>query len=768
MIENMENHYVVARPIYSENYFSASHEKVTRQHKTALDHLKECFGCSTTKVKRIAFNFLPVASWLPIYNFKKWLMSDVISGISTGMVAVLQGLAFALLVNVSPAYGLYSAFYPVILYFFFGTSKHISVGPFPVLSLMIGSAVMRLVPDPVNSNNVTMAIDGMENNTTDGTEDLSIAEQRVMVAASVTVLAGIFQLAFGLMQVGFIVIYLSDPLISGFTTAAAVQVFVSQLKFILGLKVSNFSGPLALFYTLKDIFQKITGTNIADLVTSIVIMAVVFIVKEVNDRYRAKIPVPIPIELIMTIIATGVSYGFNFNKKFNVEIIGVLERGYQAPITPNVSVFQDCVADAFAIAIVAFAVGFSVAKVYSIKHDYPINGNQELVAFGLGNIFCGCFRGFAVSTALSRSAVQESTGGKSQIAGVLSALIVMIVTLAIGFLLETLPKSVLGAICLINLKGMLMQFKEIPILWRKDTFDCLVWVVTFIAAVILGLDLGLAAGVGFELLTVVFRTQFPKCTLIASVGESNIYRNRKDYLNVFEPEGVKIFRCPSPLFFANSAFFKDKLISAVGFNPLRVLRKRNKGLRKIRKLLNKGVLHVSPKGLLCTSYDYVDSDDELDNSRVEELNSPINTDDLPFTIDWNSELPNNIDVPKVDIHTLILDFGAVSFIDVSGMKSLQTTLKEYIKIDVDIYIANMDSNVLDKLNQCGFFNDDIQSSILFLTVHDAVLYALSKRGLTYFQDQKAIQEKEFYIYGNGYMNGSIHNREHAVRHETKF
>ncbi|MEE6522506.1 hypothetical protein FKM82_021071, partial [Ascaphus truei] len=114
------DHYVVARPIYSENTFSENHEKVFRCHKTFLDHLKETFGCSRQKAKRIAFTFLPIASWLPVYNFKEWILNDIISGISTGLVAVLQGLAFALLVNISPAYGLYSAFFPVILYFFLG------------------------------------------------------------------------------------------------------------------------------------------------------------------------------------------------------------------------------------------------------------------------------------------------------------------------------------------------------------------------------------------------------------------------------------------------------------------------------------------------------------------------------------------------------------------------------------------------------------------------------------------------------------------------
>ncbi|NXG74062.1 S26A3 protein, partial [Baryphthengus martii] len=508
------------------------------------------YSCSPQRLKKIAVGLFPVVSWLPAYRFREWILSDIVSGINTGLVAVLQGLAFALLVNVPPGYGLYAAFFPVLTYFIFGTSRHISAGPFPVLSLMVGGAVVRLVPDPTGGNGTSTNIS-------------AINEERVMVAASVTFLSGVFQLLLGIFQFGFIVIYLSQSLISGFTTAAAIHVLVSQLKFMLQLPVPGFNKPFGIIDTLESIFSQITETNIADLVTSLVILIIVFVVKEINDRYKAKLPAPIPIELLMTVLAALISYFINFEEKFNVAVVGKLEEGFQAPVAPNVDVFQKCIGDSISIAIVGFAVAFSVAKVYSIKHDYPIDGNQELIAFGLGNIVGGSFKGFASSTSLSRSGVQESTGGKTQIAGIISAVIVLIVILAIGFLLAPLQKSVLASLALGNLKGMLMQFQEIGILWRKDKYDCVIWVVTFLAAVFLGLDIGLATAVAFQLLTVVIRSQIPSCTVLANVGRSNIYRNRKDYTDIYEPEGVKIFRCSSPIFFANIEFFREKLITAV-------------------------------------------------------------------------------------------------------------------------------------------------------------------------------------------------------------
>uniref|UniRef100_A0A8C1ZWF0 Solute carrier family 26 member 3, tandem duplicate 2 n=1 Tax=Cyprinus carpio TaxID=7962 RepID=A0A8C1ZWF0_CYPCA len=678
MLRPSTQRYSVTRPLYSEDTFEDEHAKVYRKHKRLLDHFIQYFTCTSERAKNTAVSLLPIIGWMKIYSIKDWLLNDIVSGVSTGLVAVLQGLAYSLLASISPWYGLYAAFFPVIMYFFLGTSRHISVGAFPVLSLMVGAVVTRLVPDEGLPANIT-AFEGL-------TKD----EQRILVSASLTFLVGLFQLGMGLLQVGFIVMYLSDTLISGFTTAAAVHILVSQLKFVLGLTVPGFSGPLSIIYTLKSLFTQITSTNIHDLVTSVVVMVMVLGVKEINDRFKSKLPVPIPIEVIMTVIACGVSYAFNFSENHGVDVVGKIPNTFESPIAPSLQVFQMTAVEAFPIAIVGFAVAFAVAKVYSVKHDYLIDGNQELIAFGASNIFGGAFKSLAASTALSRSAVQESTGGKTQIAGLLSALIVLVVILGIGFLLEPLPKSVLGAVVIVNLKGMLMQVVTVPYLWKKDRPDCIVWVGTCLAAIFLGLDLGLAVGLGLELLTVVFRTQKFALALFS------VFVNLRQ---IYEPEGVKIFRIPSPIFFANIDFFRDKLKDAVGFNPLRILRKRNKAVKKIKKMIKKGELTLTS----------VQSEDE-------------NYSDLPIQVNWSADLPANIRVPPVNIHSLILDFSAVSFLDISALKGLKAALKEFIRVSVDVYIVGCDPYIIEKLRNCKFFDDEIKTSIFFLTIHDAMLF----------------------------------------------
>uniref|UniRef100_A0A2I3S6V3 Solute carrier family 26 member 3 n=1 Tax=Pan troglodytes TaxID=9598 RepID=A0A2I3S6V3_PANTR len=732
MIEPFGNQYIVARPVYSTNAFEENHKKTERHHKTFLDHLKVCCSCSPQKAKRIVLSLFPIASWLPAYRLKEWLLSDIVSGISTGIVAVLQGLAFALLVDIPPVYGLYASFFPAIIYLFLGTSKHISVGPFPILSMMVGLAVSGAVSKAVPDRNATTL--GLSNNSNNSS---LLDDKRVTVAASVTVLSGIIQLAFGILRIGFVVIYLSESLISGFTTAAAVHVLVSQLKFIFQLTVPSHNDPLSIFKVLVSVFSQIEKTNIADLVTALIVLLVVSIVKEINQRFKDKLPVPIPIEFIMTVIAAGVSYGCDFKNRFKVAVVGDMNPGFQPPITPDVQAFQNTIGDCFGIAMVAFAVAFSVASVYSLKYDYPLDGNQELIALGLGNIVCGVFRGFAGSTALSRSAVQESTGGKTQIAGLIGAIIVLIVLLAIGFLLAPLQKSVLAALALGNLKGMLMQFAEIGRLWRKDKYDCLIWIMTFIFTIVLGLGLGLAASVAFQLLTIE-----KKCHWLRE-------------------------QCPSPIYFANIGFFRQKLIDAVGFSPLRILRKRNKALRKIRKLQKQGLLQVTPKGFICTVDTIKDSDEELDNNQIEVLDQPINTTDLPFQIDWNDDLPLNIEVPKISLHSLILDFSAVSFLDVSSMRGLKSILQEFIRIKVDVYIVGTDDDFIEKLNRYEFFDGEVKNSIFFLTIHDAVLHILMKKDYSTSKFNPS-QEKDGKIDFTINTNGGLRNRVYEVRFFNRF
>ncbi|XP_067420096.1 pendrin [Emydura macquarii macquarii] len=708
--------YVVARPIYSEPAFQEENERRAQLQPTLRERVQSACSCSRKKAFQITKSFLPVLDWLPKYKIKEWLVSDIISGVSTGLVATLQGLAFALLVAVPLGYGLYSAFFPLLTYFFLGTSKHLSAGPFPVVSLMVGSVVLSMAPDEkfrIMSSNATVNKTLIDTASRDA--------QRVVIASTLTFLVGIIQLVLGALQIGFIVRYLADPLIGGFTTAAAFQVFVSQLKIVLNVSTKNYNGILSIIYTLIEIFQRIGTTNIADLIAALLTIFVCMVVKEINDRFKHKIPVPIPIEVIVTIIATGISYAADLEKKYNAGIVKTIPTGFLPPAPPAVSMFSEMIASAFSIAVVAYAIAVSVAKVYALKHDYAIDGNQEFLAFGFSNVFAGSFSCFVATTALSRTAVQESTGGKTQVMGIISGGVVLIAIVALGKLLQPLQKSVLAAVVIVNLKGMFMQVFDVPRLWRQNKMDSMIWIFTCVASIILGLDLGLLAGLVFGLLTVVLRVQFPSWGALGNVPGTDLYRNIKEYKTVVEPEGVKILRFSSPIFYANIDGLKSSLKSTVGFDAVRVYNKRLKALRSIQKLIKKGKLKATKNGIISDS-GATNEAFELDEDPEDPEDPKIPTKEVEIQVDWNSDLPVKVNVPKVPIHSLIFDFGGVSFLDIVAVRTIRMIVKQFERIDVRVYIASHQDNIMTKLEQCNFFDDNIRKDMFFLTVHDAVLY----------------------------------------------
>ncbi|KPP61878.1 hypothetical protein Z043_119975, partial [Scleropages formosus] len=314
-------------------------------------------------------------------------------------------MAYALLAAVPPVYGLFSSFYPILVYFVFGTSQHISVGTYAVMSVMIGAVTERLAPDSDCVNGTSWAAEA----------NVSCVEARVKVAAAVTCLCGLFQLALGLVRFGFVVTYLSEPLVRGYTTAAAINVIVSQLKYTFGIQPQRFSGPFSLIYTVIDLCYLLPKANIGTLVVSIVTIVLLIIAKEVNVLLVRKLPVPIPMELIAIIIATVISSQFNLEAQYGVEVVGDIPTGLQRPVLPDVSLFGKVIGDAIALAVVGYGIAISLGRIFALKYGYRVDSNQELVAFGLSNAIGGVFQCFAISCSMSRSLVQESTGGKTQV-----------------------------------------------------------------------------------------------------------------------------------------------------------------------------------------------------------------------------------------------------------------------------------------------------------------------------------------------------------------
>ncbi|XP_067400355.1 solute carrier family 26 member 6 isoform X2 [Emydura macquarii macquarii] len=703
--------------------------------------------CSCAAAKSLLFQFLPILSWLPRYPVKDWLLGDIASGFSVGIMHLPQGLAYALLAGLPPVNGLYSSFYPVFLYCLFGTSRHISVGPFAVISVMIGSVTGSLMPnsnfmDSVNGTNETVLNEARRDSA------------RVELVATLTILVGVFQIALGMLQFGFVVTYLSDPLVRGYTTAAAVQVLVSQLKYVFGVEVAEQSGPLSMFIAFIEICSKLPQTNVGTLVTSLIAMAVILAVKLLSAKFSSKLPMPIPIELITIIVSTGISYGAKLKAKFGIAVVGDIPSGMKAPVAPNVSYFGQVVGNAFAIAVVGYAICISLGKIFALKHGYKVNSNQELIALGISNFVGGFFQCFSISCSMSRTLVQETTGGNSQVAGVIASLIILVTILKIGQLFQDLPKAILAAIIIVNLKGMFKQFADIRMFWRSNRIDLLIWLVTFVATLLLNLDMGLGVSVAFALLTVIFRSQLPHYSFLGQVSNTDIYRDMAEYNKAEEIPGVKIFRSSATVYFANAELYAEALKEKSGINVDYLIGKKKKALKRQKKQQEKEKKEEAKKKKKTTpelseasdpgsaDLGFVDIDIE---TRTQEPGSNCNGSG-PAVLDSDGSIielePQPSSTPKAsheptleslglkkpNFHSLILDFTPVNFVDTVCIKILKNIFRDFQEIEVDVFLVGCQGSVIEQLEKGNFFSQTITKHHLFASVHDAITYVTRGQG----------------------------------------
>lgn len=709
--------YRIERPVYDEAFIRTSLLKRKENSSTLRQRLAERFQCSSQRLKAVVLGFLPILTWLPSYPVKQYLFSDVVSGLSTSVVQLPQGLAYAMLAAVPPVYGLYSSFYPVLLYTFFGTSRHISVGTFAVVSLMIGGVVVREAPDsmfyipPVNGSNASIAVNVTERDA-----------RRVEVAVVLTTLVGIIQIVFGLLRFGFVAIYLTEPLVRGFTTAAAVHVVISQLKYLLGVKTQRFSGPLSAIYSVIAVLSDITSTNVTTLLLGLACLIFLYGVKDINERFKKKLPIPIPGEIIIVIVATGVSYGLSLSDGYRVDVVGTIPTGLSPPAVPMFSLLPRLVTDAFAVAIVGFSMGISLAKIFALKHGYSVDGNQELIALGLCNFISSFFQTFAITCSMSRSLVQESTGGKTQIAGLLASLMVLLVVVAIGFVFQPLPQTALAAIIMVNLLGMFKQFRDIPNLWRTSKIELAIWLVAFVASVLLGLDYGLLVAISFAILSVIYRTQSPETSVLGHVPNTGLYCDVDEYEEAAEYEGIKIFHCNSSIYFANCDLYVNALKEKTGVDPARIHAAR-KSPRETEKKSSK---NSSPLKI-CAKYE-----DEAVTHEVLAQNHTAEEQRNGGPGDSHCEETAVFLQRRGAVHSLVLDWTAVSFIDSVGAKAIKQIVKEYAAVDVQVVIAGCNRKLLSELDTLQFFSGNVSTQSLFPTVHDAVLHCRHRRGTAAF------------------------------------
>lgn len=463
----------------------------------------------------------PILSWLPKYS-QKDLFDDLPAGITVGIMLIPQGMAYALIAGLPIEYGLYASLVPQIIYAITGTSRQLSVGPVAMDSLLVAAGLSAIA---------------------------AIGSDRyVELAIGLALMMGCIQLLLGLLRAGFLVNFLSRPIISGFTSAAALIIGLNQISNLFGIEIPRNNQIQNFFYSTSENFSEI---HIATLAIGLVAAALIIFL----SKYRNKIK--IPATLIVVVLGILVVFGLELDQA-GVAIVGVIPDGlpnFHVP-TLNVDDFYDLLPIAITLALIAFMEAYSVAKSIEEKHDYKIDANQELRALGLSNIIGSLFQSYPTTGGFSRSAVNDNSGAVTPMASLIAASLIALTLLFLTPIFYFLPKAVLAAIIIVSVVGLIDI--KLPIsLWKSHKVEALLLFVTFIVTATVGMTEGIASGVSLSIVVLVYRQMRPH---FAELGEiAGVYRNINRFPEAKIRDGLLIVRFDSALHFANHRFMLSSL-----------------------------------------------------------------------------------------------------------------------------------------------------------------------------------------------------------------
>ncbi len=464
----------------------------------------------------------PISKWLPGYS-KEYFRGDLVAGLTVGVMLIPQGMAYAMLAGLPPVHGLYAATAALLIYTIFGTSRQLAIGPVALDSLLVAVAI--------------------------GTFASSGTASYITLTLALTLMVGVIQMLFGMFRLGFVVNLLSKPVISGFMSAAALIIAASQLKHLLGVDIGQSKYIYEVFSALSKQWGEVNYTTAAIGVVSI---AIIFIIKRVNKK--------IPSQLIVVILGTLVVYLLDLGSN-GVSLIRDIPSGLPTLALPEISkeLIKDLGIPALTIALVAILEAISVAKAMQAKHkDHIVHPNQELFALGLSNTVSSIFQGLPVTGGLSRSAVNDQAGAKTNLAGFFAALLLVLTLLVLTPLFYYLPKAVLAAIIISAVVG-LIAFKEAQWLWKVDKRDLIMLLVSFTATLAFGIIEGIGIGVLLSLSMVIYRAAAPHIAVLGQLPGTRYYRNICRFPEVLQDPEILIIRFDAQLFFANLNFFTNQL-----------------------------------------------------------------------------------------------------------------------------------------------------------------------------------------------------------------
>ena len=459
---------------------------------------------------------------------REWLSADLLAGVSVCMVMIPSVIAYAALMGLPPQHGLYAALVPLLVYPFFGSSRQVIVGPDIAISLLIASAIV-----PLAAGNPSRA---------------------PVLAATVAVLSGLLLLLGARAKIGAIADFLSKPVLVGYMTGAALILVASQLDKL-------FRIPLAhndFFPRLAELAGKLHLAHGPTLFFGLGLLAVIVALRRVVPK--------IPSALVVVAAALAASLALRLEDR-GVKVVGAFPRGlpgFALPV-PDWREVHTLLPAAIGIALLTYTEGILLARAFAAKNGYEVNPNQELTAFGVADVCTGLFQGFSVTGSQSRTTINDSAGGKTQVASLVAAATLILFLLFLTPLIARLPVVALAAL-LIYGGFTLVEFDVMVRIYKFYPRSAVLAALTTLGVLAVGVVPGILVGVALSLLALIERVSNPPDAVLR-IAPGDGFHDLGDGSTGETIPGFIAYRFYAPLLFSNASHFVERVRELVAASP---------------------------------------------------------------------------------------------------------------------------------------------------------------------------------------------------------
>ena len=487
--------------------------------------------------------YLPILVWGRTYN-RSTLSNDLLAAVIVTIMLTPQSLAYALLAGLPPQMGLYASMLPIILYAIFGTSRALAVGPVAVISLLTAAAIGRI------------AVPG--------------SAEYILAAITLAFLSGLILLALGLFRLGFLANFLSHPVIAGFITATGIIIAASQLKHIFGIAAHG--------HTLPDLVGSLVhNLSQANVITTLIgVLTIGFLLWTRNGLLSLLIGLGVARRIAGVIAKTGpvtaiitttlIVWWLDLNA-LGVQVVGDIPRGLPPLTLPSFSIdmWGTIIGAAILISVIGFVESVSVAHTLAAKKRQRIDPDQELIGLGAANLAASFTGGFPVTGGFSRSIVNYDAGSNTPASGAYTAIGLAGVSLFLTPLIYNLPKATLAATIIVAVLS-LVNFSVLKKSWYYSKADFAAVAATMCITLLMGVELGITAGVSISILIHLYRTSRPHMAVVGQVPKTEHYRNVLRH-DVLTSPAILTIRVDESLYFANARFLEDRIYQEVAKKP---------------------------------------------------------------------------------------------------------------------------------------------------------------------------------------------------------